>query len=72
MPKKLKKKISDDLDDGDSDLDLNNGYDSSESTLPTDPTLPGLAGLSLLDVCIVSFYSKKYHVFISDLKNRKV
>lgn len=52
MPQRLKKKISDDLHDGESDLESNNGIDSSDSTLPTDPTLPGIAGLSLLDVSI--------------------
>ena len=38
------------LDGADSDLDSNNGNESSESTLPTDPAI-GATGLSLLDVC---------------------
>ena len=54
MPHRLKTTANDALDDGESDLDLNNVNDSSESTLPTDPTLPGLAGLSLFDVRISS------------------
>ena len=81
MPNRRKTTANDGLDDGDSDLDLNNVNDSSESTLPTDPTLPGLAGLSLFDVRTSSLlfnadrqgdFRKFSRLFISEEEEKNV